>query len=124
MLHIAMFDAINSIEDMYTPYLGQVKASHGASAEVAAATAARDSLAAVYTAPADVQGGEFPQGDVVPAREPRRMLQSVDVDCRAGEQACTNRGNDQAHMIIASLCSGNCLPPTAALSWAAICAES
>jgi len=55
MLHIAMFDAINSIEDMYTPYLGQVKASHGASAEVAAATAARDILAAIYTAPADVQ---------------------------------------------------------------------
>ena len=25
MMHIAMFDAINSIEDVYTPYLGQVK---------------------------------------------------------------------------------------------------
>ena len=31
MMHIAMFDAINSIEELYTPYFGQVKASHGAS---------------------------------------------------------------------------------------------
>ena len=25
MMHIAMFDAINSIQELYTPYLGQVK---------------------------------------------------------------------------------------------------
>ena len=50
MMHIAMFDAINSIEERYTPYLGQVKGSHGASAEAAAAAAARDVLAALYPA--------------------------------------------------------------------------
>src|SRR5436190_13790859 len=50
MMHIAMFDAINSIEERYTPYLGQVQASHGASAEAAAAAAARDVLAAIYPA--------------------------------------------------------------------------
>jgi hypothetical protein len=48
MMHIAIFDAINSIERLYTPYLGRVKASHGASAEAAAAAAARDVLTAVY----------------------------------------------------------------------------
>src|SRR6478672_2150628 len=48
MMHIAMFDAINSIEDAYTPYLGELKGSHGASAEVAAATAARDVLGKLY----------------------------------------------------------------------------
>jgi hypothetical protein len=48
MMHIAMFDAINSIEEIYTPYLGQVKGSHGASAEAAAAAAARDVLTALY----------------------------------------------------------------------------
>ena len=31
MLHIAMFDAVNAIEDAYTPYRVQVRASHGAS---------------------------------------------------------------------------------------------
>jgi len=50
MMHIAMFDAINSIEELYTPYLGQVKSSRGGSAEAAAAAAARDVLAALYPA--------------------------------------------------------------------------
>src|SRR5262245_37494585 len=50
MLHVAMFDAINSIEEVYTPYLGSVKGSHGASAEAAAAQAARDVLTALHPA--------------------------------------------------------------------------
>jgi hypothetical protein len=50
MLHIAMFDAINSIEDAYTPYHVHVKGSHGASADAAAAQAARDVLTALYPA--------------------------------------------------------------------------
>jgi hypothetical protein len=50
MMHIAMFDAINSIEEVYTPYRVHVKASHGASAEAAAAQAARDILTALYPA--------------------------------------------------------------------------
>ena len=50
MMHIAMFDAINSIQGVYTPYLGTVQGSAGASAEAAAATAARDVLAAIYPA--------------------------------------------------------------------------
>jgi hypothetical protein len=48
MLHIAMFDAINSIENVYTPYIAPVRASRGASAEAAAAQAARDVLTALY----------------------------------------------------------------------------
>ena len=48
MMHIAMFDAINSIEEVYTPYFGRVKGSHRGSAEAAAAAAARDVLAALY----------------------------------------------------------------------------
>ena len=50
MMHIAMFDAINSIEEVYTPYRVRVRASHGASPDVAAAQAARDVLAALYPA--------------------------------------------------------------------------
>ena len=48
MMHIAMFDAINSIEERYTPYLVRVKGAHGASPEAAAAAAARDVLGALY----------------------------------------------------------------------------
>jgi hypothetical protein len=47
MLHIAMFDAVNSIEDVYTPYRMQVKGSRGASAEAAAATSRHE---VVFTA--------------------------------------------------------------------------
>ncbi|MGH8638456.1 MAG: vanadium-dependent haloperoxidase [Burkholderiales bacterium] len=50
MMHIAVFDAINSIEDVYSPYRVQIKSSHGASAEAAAAQAARDVLSALYPA--------------------------------------------------------------------------
>ncbi len=48
MMHIAMFDAINSIENVYTPYRVQVSGSRGASPEAAAAQAARDVLTALY----------------------------------------------------------------------------
>ena len=50
MMHIAMFDAINSIEEEYTPYRIHVRGSHGASVEAAAAKAARDVLTALYPA--------------------------------------------------------------------------
>jgi hypothetical protein len=50
IMHIAMFDAINSIEEVYGPYRVRVRASHGASAEAAAAQAARDVLTALFPA--------------------------------------------------------------------------
>jgi hypothetical protein len=50
ILHIAMFDAINSIERVYTPYRVDVKASSGASAEAAAAQAGHDVLSALFPA--------------------------------------------------------------------------
>lgn len=48
MLHIAMFDAINSVDRDYQPYRTYVRAPFGASAELAAAQAARDVLAAQF----------------------------------------------------------------------------
>jgi hypothetical protein len=48
MLHIAMFDAINSIERSYRSYRLKVHAPRGACAEIAAAQAARDVLAAQF----------------------------------------------------------------------------
>jgi hypothetical protein len=44
MLHIAMFDAVNSIDKAYTPYHARVRAHRGVSAEAAAAQAAHDVL--------------------------------------------------------------------------------
>lgn len=48
MLHIAMFDAINSIERSYRPYRVRVNAPRGTCPEVAAAQAARDVLTAQF----------------------------------------------------------------------------
>jgi hypothetical protein len=47
MVHIAMFDAVNSIQDRYTPYHVRVPAPATASAEAAAAQAAHDVLVAL-----------------------------------------------------------------------------
>ncbi len=44
-LHVAIFDAVNAIERRYTPFLSSLPGSAGASAEAAAAKAARDVLA-------------------------------------------------------------------------------
>jgi hypothetical protein len=48
MLHIAMFDAVNSIVDTYTPYRVHVRGSRGASQTAAAAQAAHDILTALF----------------------------------------------------------------------------
>ena len=48
MMHAAMFDAVNSIDGTYTPYLTDVPGTPRASKEAAAAKAAHDVLAALY----------------------------------------------------------------------------
>ena len=48
MVHVAMSDAINSVQDRYAPYLAKVPAAPGASAEAAAAAAARHILASLF----------------------------------------------------------------------------
>jgi len=50
MMHIAMFDAVNSVEGGYTAYRVRVPAWHGASGEAAAAQAAHDVLTALLPA--------------------------------------------------------------------------
>jgi len=50
MMHIAMFDAVNSVEGGYTAYRTRVAATRFASSEAAAAQAAHDVLAALWPA--------------------------------------------------------------------------
>jgi len=47
MMHVAMFDAVNSIENRYTPYAVRVGAAPGSSAEAAAVAAAHAVLVAL-----------------------------------------------------------------------------
>ncbi|MGQ0541166.1 MAG: vanadium-dependent haloperoxidase [Blastocatellia bacterium] len=48
MMHAAMFDAVNSIDGTFTPYLTDVPGSRRASKEAAAAKAAHDVLVSLY----------------------------------------------------------------------------
>jgi hypothetical protein len=48
IVQAAVFDAVNSIDGSYTPYLIRIKASSGASIEAAAAQAAHDTLVALF----------------------------------------------------------------------------
>jgi hypothetical protein len=48
MMHAAMFDAVNSIEGGYTPYLTEVQTTRHSSIKAAAAYAAHDVLVALY----------------------------------------------------------------------------
>jgi hypothetical protein len=81
MVHVAMFDAINSIERAYTPYHVRVPGSHGASAEAGAAQAARDvmtalfpSLQATFDALLASQLDGIPPGRALPGRELGRQV--------------------------------------------------
>jgi len=48
MVNLAMFDALNSIESLYTPYVERVAVADNASPDAAAAQAAHDVLAALF----------------------------------------------------------------------------
>lgn len=48
MMHVAVFDALNSIDVHYTPYATRADATPGASADAAVAQAAHDVLAALF----------------------------------------------------------------------------
>lgn len=81
ILHVAMFDAVNSIEQAYTPYRIRVRGSHGASPEAAAAQAGHDVLTALFPAEQGTfdaalksQLAGLPRG---PARHGRRIGQRV-----------------------------------------------
>ncbi len=59
MVHLAMFDAVNSIDGSYTPYLTDVPGSKKASVRAAAAQAAHDVLVGLYPAQAAIFDGEL-----------------------------------------------------------------
>ncbi len=59
MMHAAIFDAVNSIDGAYTPYIADVRGSRLASKEAAAAKAARDVLVALYPARQAIFDAEY-----------------------------------------------------------------
>ena len=92
MMHSAMFDAVNSIEGSYTPYLTDVSGSKNASIEAAAAQAAHDVLAALYPTRQDVFGMEL--ANSLDGIEVNRMRQGVRVGEIVAARLLAARAND------------------------------
>jgi hypothetical protein len=59
MVHVAMFEAVNAIQQRYTPYKAQIPASATASSEAAAAAAAHAILARLYPNQQDALGAAY-----------------------------------------------------------------
>lgn len=92
MMHIAMFDAINSIEEGYTKYLVQIQRSRGASPEAAAAKAARDVLTALY--PTQQATFDALLASQLDGLSPGHIRQALDVGAKAAAAVLAWRQND------------------------------
>ncbi len=92
MMHAAMFDAVNSIDGSYTPYLTSVPGSKNASIEAAAAQAAHDVLAALYPTRQNVFDMEL--ANSFDGIEPNRLRQGVRVGEIVAARLLAARAND------------------------------
>jgi hypothetical protein len=92
MMHAAMFDAVNSIDQTYTPYLTDGPGIRTASIEAAAAKAARDVLAALYPNRRTIFDTELAFS--VNGLEDNRVRQGLKVGAEVAEQLLAARAND------------------------------
>lgn len=92
MMHLAMFDAVNSIDGGYTPYLTDVPGSKNASVEAAAAKAAHGVLAGLYPSRAAIYDAELAAS--LEGVEPNRAQQGIRVGEIAAARMLAARTND------------------------------
>jgi hypothetical protein len=92
MMHAAMFDAVNSIDGTYTPYLTDVPGSPNAALEAAAAQAAHDVLAALYPTRREVFDAELAAS--LEGIEESRAQQGIRVGQIVAERLLAVRAND------------------------------
>ena len=92
MMHAAMFDAANSIDGGYTPYLIEVPGTKNASLEAAAAQAAHDVLLSLYPTRADVFASELTAS--LDGIDAYRAQQGIRVGQRVAAAMLAARAND------------------------------
>ncbi len=92
MMHLAMFDAVNSIDGSYTPYLTDVPGTKNASIEAAAAQAAHDVLAALY--PTQLAVFEAELAASLDGIEENRARQGIRVGKICAARILENRAGD------------------------------
>ena len=112
MMHAAMFDAVNSIDGSYTPYLTDVPGTKNASLEAAAAQAAHDVLIALYPTREAVFDMEL--ANSLNGIAANRMRQGVRVGEIVAAQMLAARANDGWNLtplpFVLSLTPGNWQP--------------
>ncbi|NOT47530.1 MAG: phosphatase PAP2 family protein [Acidobacteria bacterium] len=92
MVHLAMYDAVNSIEGSHTPYLTDVPGSPNASVEAAAAQAAHDVLVNLFPTRQSIFDAEL--AATLSGIEKNRARQGIAVGRIAAENIIAKRAND------------------------------
>ena len=92
IMHAAIFDAVNSIDGTYTPYLTDVPGTRHASQQAAAAQAARDVLVALYPTRQDVFDMEL--ANSLDGVAPDRMRQGIRVGRVVAARLLAARADD------------------------------
>ena len=92
IMHAAMFDAVNSIDGTYTPYLTEVPGTVNASIEAAAAQAAHDVLVGLYPTRKAVFDAEL--ANSLLGIEENRAQQGIRVGQIVAERMLAARAND------------------------------
>jgi PAP2 superfamily len=93
MVHLAMFEALNSIEPRYTPYRARLSADPDASREAAAASAAHAVLVRVYPEQAPELDKAL-QASLSAVMEGSPKTQGVQIGQQAGAAILAERSND------------------------------
>jgi hypothetical protein len=92
LVHVAMFDAVNAIDQSFEPYAAQVSVSRGASEEAAAAQAAHDTLVALYPSRQAVFDAALVED--LEGISPGRARQGVAIGQEVARQILELRAND------------------------------
>ncbi|MBA4123585.1 MAG: phosphatase PAP2 family protein [Acidobacteria bacterium] len=92
MMHLAMFDAVNSIDGSYTPYLTEVRGTRNASIRAAAAQAAHDVLASLYPNQQAIFDTELANSLI--GISPLQAMRGKAIGHTVAHRMLTNRAND------------------------------
>ncbi|MBA3693161.1 MAG: phosphatase PAP2 family protein [Acidobacteria bacterium] len=92
MMHLAMFDAVNSIDRSYTPYLTEVRGTRNASIKAAAAQAAHDVLASLYPNQQAIFDTELANSLI--GISPLQAMRGKAIGHTVAHRMLTNRAND------------------------------
>jgi hypothetical protein len=93
IVQTAVFDAVNAIDQSYTPYVYHGRGPRGASLEAAAAQAAHDTLVALYPAQQSTFDAELASDLAALANGPAKV-QGIQVGQKAAKEILKARAND------------------------------